>query len=104
MLYMTNQTFDFADDQKPNPIMIVAHSNHRSFGLVAGGVPSNPHGFSIRLSREQLTSLITDATTALVKPLTSEDECPICHNGTLGLEEGQLVCRGECGNIWKCGP
>ena len=68
MLYMTQQTFDFADDQKPNPIMVVAHSNQRSFGLVAGGVPSNPHGFSIRLTREQLTTLITEATTALVKP------------------------------------
>ena|ERR1035437_9316861 len=27
-----------------------------------------------------------------------EDECPNCHNGTIGLENGRLVCRGECGN------
>lgn len=26
-----------------------------------------------------------------------EDECPNCHNGTIGLENGRLVCRGECG-------
>lgn len=27
-----------------------------------------------------------------------EDECPLCHSGTVGLENGHLVCRGECGN------
>jgi len=29
-----------------------------------------------------------------------EGECPNCHNGTLGLEEGRLVCRGECGTVF----
>ena len=24
-------------------------------------------------------------------------ECPNCRNGTVGLERGRLVCRGECG-------
>ena len=27
-----------------------------------------------------------------------DKECPNCHNGTIGSENGQLVCRGECGN------
>ena len=27
-----------------------------------------------------------------------ETECPNCHNGTIALENGRLVCRGECGN------
>lgn len=27
----------------------------------------------------------------------AEYECPNCKNGTVGLEEGRLVCRGECG-------
>ena len=28
----------------------------------------------------------------------AEEECPNCRNGTVGLEGGRLVCRGECGN------
>lgn len=29
-----------------------------------------------------------------------EDECPVCQNGTLEKnEEGELVCRGECGAV-----
>ena len=32
-----------------------------------------------------------------MKP-TPEDECPNCKNGTIGLEQGRLVCRGECGH------
>ena len=28
-----------------------------------------------------------------------DDECPNCHCGTLGLENGHLVCRGECGQF-----
>jgi hypothetical protein len=32
--------------------------------------------------------------------LDPEDECPLCHNGTVGAEGGRLVCRGECGNIF----
>lgn len=27
----------------------------------------------------------------------AESECPNCHNGTVGKEDGRLVCRGECG-------
>jgi len=27
------------------------------------------------------------------------DECPKCKSGTLGLEDGSLVCRGECGLV-----
>ena len=27
----------------------------------------------------------------------AESECPNCHNGTVGAENGRLVCRGECG-------
>lgn len=30
-----------------------------------------------------------------------EEECHNCHSGTLGLEEGKLVCRGECGNSFE---
>lgn len=33
--------------------------------------------------------------------LEKEDECPNCKNGTLGLEEGSLVCRGECGEFFE---
>ena len=29
--------------------------------------------------------------------LFGDEECPNCHNGTLGLESGRIVCRGECG-------
>ena len=29
--------------------------------------------------------------------LEPEDECPNCHQGTLGLEEDEIRCRGECG-------
>jgi hypothetical protein len=29
-----------------------------------------------------------------------DDECPNCQNGTLGFEEGRLVCRGECGTFF----
>jgi len=28
----------------------------------------------------------------------AEGECPNCHNGTIGLENGRLICRGECGH------
>jgi hypothetical protein len=28
----------------------------------------------------------------------AEAECPRCHSGTIGLECGRLVCRGECGH------
>lgn len=32
----------------------------------------------------------------------AEGECPNCHNGTIGQETaGELVCRGECGQISK---
>jgi hypothetical protein len=27
-------------------------------------------------------------------------ECPNCHNGTIGLENDRLVCRGECGVVF----
>jgi hypothetical protein len=27
------------------------------------------------------------------------EECPNCHNGTIGLEEGELRCLGECGAV-----
>jgi len=27
-----------------------------------------------------------------------DDECPNCQNGTIGLQNDRLVCRGECGN------
>jgi len=28
-----------------------------------------------------------------------DDECPMCKQGTLGLESDRLVCRGECGQF-----
>jgi len=28
----------------------------------------------------------------------AEEECPNCRSGTIGLENGRLVCRGECGH------
>lgn len=30
-----------------------------------------------------------------------DEECPLCKNGTVGFEEGELRCRGECGTVWK---
>jgi hypothetical protein len=50
-----------------------------------------------------------DADVAEVRALVeqepaAEDECPSCHNGTLGLEEGRLVCRGECGAFFGDPP
>jgi len=30
-----------------------------------------------------------------------DDECPLCKNGTIAFEEGELRCRGECGTIWR---
>ena len=33
--------------------------------------------------------------------LQSEDECPNCKNGTLGLEDSKLACRGECGQFFN---
>lgn len=33
--------------------------------------------------------------------LEEDDDCPNCGNGTLGLEDNHLVCRGECGHIFK---
>jgi len=33
-----------------------------------------------------------------VKIFGPEEECPNCRCGTLGLEDGRLVCRGECGH------
>ena len=30
--------------------------------------------------------------------ISPECECPNCNNGTIGLEQGHLVCRGECGH------
>lgn len=30
----------------------------------------------------------------------AEYECPNCHSGTVGLEEGKLICRGECGTVF----
>jgi len=29
-----------------------------------------------------------------------EEECPVCRCGTVGLEDGVLKCRGECGTNW----
>ena len=31
---------------------------------------------------------------------SEEFECPNCHNGTVVLEDGHLVCAGECGAIF----
>ena len=28
------------------------------------------------------------------------EECPNCRNGTLALEDGRLVCQGECGQFF----
>lgn len=30
----------------------------------------------------------------------AEGECPECKNGTVGKEEDELRCRGECGSIF----
>jgi hypothetical protein len=35
--------------------------------------------------------------------LEAEDECPNCKSGTVGLENGYLVCRGECGAVFQAG-
>ena len=35
-----------------------------------------------------------------IKPQT-DTECIICKNGTIGWENEQLVCRGECGTIYS---
>jgi hypothetical protein len=29
-----------------------------------------------------------------------EVECPVCGSGTVGLEEDEVHCRGECGTVW----
>jgi hypothetical protein len=36
-------------------------------------------------------------------PIAEDDECPNCKSGTLGLEEGMLTCRGECGASFYLG-
>ena len=37
-------------------------------------------------------------------PPVEEEECPNCSNGTIGLENGRLVCRGECGRDFGAKP
>lgn len=32
-----------------------------------------------------------------ILPMEEDDECLNCHNGSIGFEEGRMVCRGECG-------
>ncbi len=29
------------------------------------------------------------------------EECPLCRNGTVEVVLDEVLCRGECGNIWR---
>lgn len=33
----------------------------------------------------------------------TDDECPLCQNGTLDVKDGWASCRGECGNTFDAG-
>lgn len=49
----------------------------------------------IEKTNSELKKLFVAPEEAILQP---EDECPNCKNGTLERsEDGQLVCRGECG-------
>lgn len=46
--------------------------------------------------------IVHEAIRELRRFVPEEDaECPECHSGTIGYEEGEARCRGECGSTWK---
>ena len=50
----------------------------------------------LRLALSYMVANLGDVCDAF--QVEEEGECPNCHCGTLGFEEGRIKCRGECGH------